>query len=388
MGVLHEHERPSLPPRLGRQGHLPIFANRLLWPLPCSVTEGDGQRRRLAEAEPPPTIRDIAEIAGVAISTVSRALSNPGRVNARTRSRVEAIAAELNYVPSSNGRALRSGRTNRVALLVPDVTNPFYFDLIRATQRELKAAGYTQILVDTEESADAEADAFRMLRSSVDGFILAASRLEDHALTERAATVPFVIINRTSPRVPQVLIDSLDGYRQVLEHLYSLGHRRFAYVGPSDSWMSDQRWNALEQKAQELDMIAVQVSGFNPLFTSGAAAGDAFLRTGATACLASNDLLAIGILKRFQERGIRVPEDVSIVGCDDTFAAIICHPPLTTITEPIEEAGRLATLMLLSRLRSDRKTGIRDHIVLPTHLTVRGTTGPCTQEARDKGGPS
>jgi len=352
------------------------------------VTEGDGQRRRPAEAEPPPTIRDIAEIAGVAISTVSRALSNPGRVNALTRSRVEKIAAELNYVPSSNGRALRSGRTNRVALLVPDVTNPFYFDLIRATQRELKAAGYTQILVDTEESADAEADAFRVLRSSVDGFILAASRLEDDALTEKAATVPFVIINRTSPQVPQVLIDSVDGYRQVLEHLYSLGHRRFAYVGRSNSWISDQRWNALEQKAQELGMIAVLVSGFNPLFTSGAAAGDAFLRTGATACLASNDLLAIGILKRFQERGISVPGDVSIVGSHDTFAAIICHPPLTTITEPIEEAGRLATLMLLSRLRTDRNTGMRDHIVLPTHLTVRGTTGPCTQEARDKGGPS
>lgn len=330
-------------------------------------------------AEGPPTIRDIAELAGVAMSTVSRALSNPERVNDRTRSRIEAIAAELNYVPSTYGRALSSGRTKTIALLVPDVTNPYYFDLIRATQLELKAAGYTQILVDTEESAEAEADALRMLRSAADGFILAASRLDDHALAEAAATVPLVIINRTSPRVPQVLIDTLDGYRQVLEHIYSLGHRRFAYVGPSGSWMSNQRWNALEEKAQELDMIAVQVSGFNPRFTSGAAAGDAFLRTEATACLASNDLLAIGILKRFQERGIRVPEDVSIVGCDDTFTAIICHPPLTTITEPIEKAGRLATSMLLSRLRSGRKPAFRDQVSLPTYLTVRGTTGPAPE---------
>ncbi len=351
------------------------------------MSEEVRRRRRATQPEKPPTIRDIAQIAGVAVSTVSRALADPERVNVHTRSRIQAIADELNYVPSSKGRALSSGRTKTVALLVPDVTNPYYFDVIRATQSELKAAGYSQLLVDTEESAESEADTLRTLRPSVDGFILAASRLEDDALADAAAVVPLVVINRTSPGVPRVFIDTLDGYRQVLEHLYSLGHRRFAYVGATGSWLSQQRWRSLEAKAKELGMTAVQLGG-SPGLAHGAAAADAFLRTGATACLASNDLLAIGILKRFQERGIQVPDHISVVGCDDTFAAVICDPPLTTITEPIEKAGRFATQILLSHLRGDRMSGHRDQIVLPTYLTVRGTTGQVAQELAATPGPA
>lgn len=122
-----------------------------------------------------PTIRDIAEIAGVATSTVSRALSNPQRVNARTREKIERIAAELHYVPSTQARGLSSGRTGVIAVLVPDITNPFYFDIIRGTQYQLKASGYTQLLVDTEEATDVELDTLRKLRRSTDGVILAAS---------------------------------------------------------------------------------------------------------------------------------------------------------------------------------------------------------------------
>ena len=167
---------------------------------PSPAPAGEDQRM--------PTIRDIAERAGVATSTVSRALSNPQRVNARTRERIEKIAAELHYVPSTQARGLSSGRTGAIAVLVPDVTNPFYFDIIRGTQNQLKAAGYTQLLVDTEEATDVELDALRRLRRTADGIILAASRLTDAQLAEAASRQSLVTINRATAVAPTVLIDT------------------------------------------------------------------------------------------------------------------------------------------------------------------------------------
>ncbi|BCW04333.1 MULTISPECIES: LacI family DNA-binding transcriptional regulator [Micrococcaceae] len=325
----------------------------------------------------PPTIRDVAELAGVATSTVSRALSNPGRVNRVTRERVEQAAASLNYVPSSQARGLSSGRTNAIALLVPDVTNPFYFDIIRGTQNQLKAAGYTQLLVDTEESAEMEADTLRKMQRTADGFILAASRLTDAQILEAASTQAIVTINRSSANAPTVMIDTPGAVVQALEHLTSLGHSKICYVGgPASSWSNAKRWKTFEDESRERGLITSHVGPFTPKTTSGAAAADAAARTGATACIVFNDLLAIGMLQRLRERGIRVPEDMSIVGCDDIFGADFCNPPLTTIASPIEQAGRVAVSMLLAQLDPLHAGSTRRLAVMPTHLTVRGSTGP------------
>ncbi|WP_426989497.1 LacI family DNA-binding transcriptional regulator [Pseudarthrobacter sp. Y6] len=327
-------------------------------------------------AEKVPTIRDVAELAGVATSTVSRALSNPDRVNRRTRERIEQVAAQLNYVPSSQARALSSGRANAVAVLVPDITNPFYFDIIRGTQHQLKAAGYTQLLVDTEESAEMEADALQKMRRSADGFILAASRLTDAQLAEAAAQHHLVTINRASANAPTVVIDTPSAIIQALEHLVSLGHSRICYVGgPASSWSNAKRWKAFDDEATRRGLTTFRVGPFAPKTTSGAAAADGAAHTGATACIVFNDLLAIGMLQRLRERGIRVPEDMSIVGCDDIFGADFCNPPLTTMASPIEQAGRVAVSMLLSQLNPLHGGTSRRLAVMPTHLTVRGSTG-------------
>src|SRR5689334_21915378 len=136
-------------------------------------------RWRNMRARRPVTITDIAKATGVAPSTVSRALNKPGRVSAATRERIEAAARELDYVPNSPARALSSGRTGTIAVLVSDVTNPFYFGLIRGTQQQLKAAGYAQLLVDTEDSGEHEAEMLRKMRRWMDGAILTASRLPE-----------------------------------------------------------------------------------------------------------------------------------------------------------------------------------------------------------------
>ncbi|ADX71883.1 transcriptional regulator, LacI family [Pseudarthrobacter phenanthrenivorans Sphe3] len=328
-----------------------------------------------AGTDRPATIHDIAALCGVAASTVSRALSTPDRVNIRTRQRIQAAAAELNYMPNSQAKALSSGRTGAVGVLVPDITNPFYFDLIRGTQLQLKAAGYTQLLVDTEESDEVEASTLEQLRKTADGVIVAASRLTDDALLAAAGKAPLVTINRDVEGVPAVIIDTPSATSQALDHLVSLGHTQVAYIaGPLTSQSSERRWTALSDAARERGVEVRSLGPFAPKTQSGAAAADAAVHSGVTACIAFNDLIAIGMLQRLRERGIRVPEEMSIVGCDDIFGADFCNPPLTTMASPIEQAGRVAVSMLLAKLNPLAGGGIRNRSVMPTHLTVRGST--------------
>ncbi|MGH3486381.1 MAG: LacI family DNA-binding transcriptional regulator, partial [Actinopolymorphaceae bacterium] len=160
-----------------------------------------------------PTIRDVAAHCGVATSTVSRAFSHPGRVNPATRQRILDAAAEMGYRPNPIARALPSGRTRTLGLLVPDITNPFFLDLIRGAERAAAAAGYTLVLADTAESTDTEATVVDRLTRAVDGFVLASPRLSDARLRAAYASVPLVVVNRRVPPVPGVLIDSAHGTR-------------------------------------------------------------------------------------------------------------------------------------------------------------------------------
>lgn len=343
-----------------------------------------------ATACKPSTLSDVAALAGVAISTASRALANPTRVNATTRQKIERAADQLRYVPNSSARALTSGRTQTIAVVLPDISNPFYFDIIRGTQRQLKAAGYTQVLVDTEESGELEEQLLAKLQRSCDGAVLAATRLPTSRIVAINRTLPLVTINRPSGGVGSVVIDTAQGIVQAVEHLVSLGHRHIVYVsGPSSSWSNERRWRAIGRTTKRLRVEVSRTAPFSPRTTSGAAAADAAVNTGATACITFNDLVAIGMLERFRQRSITVPADISVVGCDDIFGASFCYPPLTTLTAPIEQAGRSAVDLLLSATGSTtpgsiitrsstqpgRPTG-SPTIVLPTHLTIRGTTGP------------
>jgi DNA-binding LacI/PurR family transcriptional regulator len=335
---------------------------------------------------PPPrpaTLADVAKVAGVAVSTVSRALSNPGRVHPQTRERIEQAARELRYVANSSARALSSGRTGTVAVLVSDITNPFYFDIIRGTQQHLKAAGYSQLLVDTDESAELEGSMVTRLQQTCDGAILTAPRLTDAQLQRLTEVTPLVTINRPRAGLGSVIIDTASGVEQAMQHLASLNHRTVVYAsGPKSSWSNERRWRAVLRAGAKLGIEVTRTGPFPPKQTSGSAAADAVLNTGATACIAFNDLLAIGMLARFRERGVAVPADLSIVGCDDIFGADFCDPPLTTLTAPIEQASRLAVTMLLARITATDPSQLATAATLPTHLTVRRSTGPAPRHQR------
>ena len=325
---------------------------------------------------PGPTIYDVAEAAGVATSTVSRAFSHPGRVSTRTRERVHAVATELGYRPSPHARALLSGRHHTVAMVVSDITNPHYFELIRGAEMRAKASEYTLVLVNAEESPRIEYDQVQRLVPAVDGFVLAASRLPDENLLQISAQRPVVLMNRELTGLPSVVLDHAQGCRQIVEHLASLGHRRLVYLaGPRNSWMAGTRWTALRSAAEELGVEATRIGPFTPRVSQGGAAADGALHSGATALVAHNDLLAIGVVQRLRQRSVRVPEDVSVVGFDDIFASSLCTPTLTTLGGAHAEVGRSAVEVLLQISNQPNRSEPATQIALPAELVIRDSTG-------------
>jgi DNA-binding LacI/PurR family transcriptional regulator len=336
-------------------------------------------KRRSDTARETVTILDVARVAGVATSTVSRALSQPGRVSETTRRHVANVADQLGYRPNAQARSLSSGKTRSLALLIPGVTNPYFFDLIRGTQTEAKVRGYRHMLVDTEGLAELEDEYLRELTGSVDGVVLAGSRLSDERVFEIAASLPMVVVNREIEGVASVVVDTSTAVTQALNYLASLGHSRVAFLGgPITSWSNRKRWEALQAASARLDIECLNLGHFGDT-QSGAAAADAALHHKVTAGLFFNDMLAIAGLKRFAELGVSVPGDFSVVGCDDIFGADFCNPPLTTLTARIDEVARTATNMLLTRLLG--LPTVREHERVPASLTVRQSTGPAPERA-------
>ena len=321
------------------------------------------------------TLSEIARACGVAPSTVSRALANPNRVSPAMYERIARKAREMGYESAMlpEGRDRLSSGT--IALVLPNLSNPFNLDLIRGCQAQAQAAEFLFLMVSTEESVHVETTWLVELSQTVDGIVLASPRAEDSVLSGIADNVPIVTLNREVPWLSGVLIDTPAGCSQALEYLVSLGHRRIAYVrGPESSWSDQARLEALSARAAHHEVELVPVGNFLPSVASGAAAADAVALSGATACIFFNDTLAIGALDRFKQRGIRVPEEMSVVGCDDIFAASFSDPPLTTVTALGERAGRAAADLLISQFSQRDRTHRIDRQA--THLSVRESTGP------------
>ncbi len=322
-----------------------------------------------------PTLADVAEAAGVAMSTVSRAFSRPQRVNHRTREHVLRIATELGYVPNPSAQALGSGRTRTIALLVPDITNPYFSGVIKGAERGAAAAGLTLVLGDTAENPTAEAELVRRLERAVDGFVISASRLTDEELRGAAQRSPITLVNRATAGLGCVVADFDAGTRQIVDHLASHGHRSFVFAGgPAESWSGARRWQGLQAAAADRGMEARRSGPYLPTLGGGPAAADAAVASGATSVVCHNDMLAIGVMRRLGERGCRIPEDVSVVGFDDMFGSEFCHPTLTTLAERTEEAGSRAVELLVQQIPNRQTEGPTR--VLPTHLVVRSSTGP------------
>jgi DNA-binding LacI/PurR family transcriptional regulator len=318
------------------------------------------------------TLHDVAREAGVAVSTVSRALTRPGRINAVTQAHIEEVARRLGYRPNRIARAVASGRTQMLGVLLADVTNPHHFGLVRGAEAQAHAAGRTLVLGDTHGEAEREAEHLDRLGSVVDGIVLASSRLPDADLLDLAQRLPVVLHNREVAGLPSVVADFADGARQVVAHLATLHHRTIAYLsGPREAWSEAQGWAGVSAAAADAGVTARRLGPFPPTLDGGPAAAEAGLWSGATALVAFNDLLAIGVLRHLERRGVAVPGTVSVTGFDDVFGSDFCHPPLTTVATPLEEAGRTLIDVLLAL--EDGATE-RRQVVLAAQLRVREST--------------
>lgn len=321
----------------------------------------------------PPTIYDIARLTGVSPSTVSRALNKPGRLNAQTERRIRDAAAELGYRINPMARALPTGKTGTLGLLVSDITNPVYFDLVRAAERVASETGMTIVFADSQEDPELERATAERLQTSVDGLLLVGSRLEDHQIQELSSVKPLVVVNRLVAGLPAVVPDVRPGITTALERLREAGHRRIAYLaGPEASWMNGQRWQHAFQIAVDWDMSIVEIKTNAPTREGGAEAFGRVKAADVSAVLAYNDLVALGLLRACRDHGLDVPGRLSIVGFDDIFGADLPTPALSTIRMPLTLLGERGIRRLLIEIDGGPSA---DEAALPTEFVDRESIG-------------
>jgi DNA-binding LacI/PurR family transcriptional regulator len=330
------------------------------------------------------TLRDVARAAGVSAATASRALAaEPGAVATDRRERVLRAADELGY--RRPGAAPATTPSRRVGVIVPDMENPFFSGMVKGIGHRARAAGVTVFVADADEDSQVEAELVRGMASQVDGLVLCSPRMSDAALAALPDDLQVLLLNRECAGLPSIAVDNADGVRQALEHVHALGHRRIAYAGgPADSWSDQERRRGLHAAVAALpDVDLVEVGHFPPVFAGGVAAADLVVAAGATAVIAHNDLVALGVLDRLRARGIDVPGQVSVVGFDDVPAATQVSPALTTVAIPIRMLGRAAVDVLLDG--ADGRGGRRpiEPAVrrVAVSLVVRGSTGPAPRPA-------
>ncbi|MCW2765416.1 MAG: transcriptional regulator, LacI family [Nocardioides sp.] len=331
-----------------------------------------------------PTLRDVAEAAGVHAATASRAL-NPatrGLVNVDTARRVIKVADSLGYRPNPIARGLKTARSGTVGVVIPDLTNPLFPPIARGIERGLEAAGYSALLVNTDNDSGRErAQVESLLSRQVEGLIVATALVEHPLLEElHRRGVPMVMVHRRPDgfEVPSILPDDAAGVRLAVEHLAALGHRRIAHLaGPTTTSTGVVRARAFHSAVRDLGLDA------DPSLTttcalwseeSGAVALRRLLDGGAdlTAVVAGNDLIALGCYDVFTERGIECPADISVVGFNDMPFLDKLRPPLTTVAIPHHEIGTEAARLLLDAIGDPTRPS--RSVLFPLSLVVRGST--------------
>ncbi|WP_026621215.1 LacI family transcriptional regulator, repressor for deo operon, udp, cdd, tsx, nupC, and nupG (plasmid) [Ensifer sp. WSM1721] len=331
-----------------------------------------------------PKIKDIAEKAGVSAATVSRALADSALVTAETRQRVLDLARELNYRPNVSARNLRTRKSMSVLLVVRDVGNPFYLDILKGVEATAREAGYSVLMGNTENDPARETEYFNMLRDGhADGMILMTGKLPPaggrlSGWSHLPVVVALEMIEGSG--LPHVQVDNVAAARGAVEHLIALGHRRIAHIsGPVPEPMSLCRREGYRLAMREAGLAipdGYEVRGDFLLESGEQCCRSLFvLAEPPTALFVANDEMAFGAVHELRRMGRDVPGDVSIVGFDDLYLSKAFYPALTTVSQPRAEIGRKAMALLLGIL-SGGSTHVTEPLVLPTVLNIRGSTAP------------
>ncbi|WP_207454002.1 LacI family DNA-binding transcriptional regulator [Herbiconiux sp. SYSU D00978] len=321
------------------------------------------------------TIAEVAKAAGVSPATVSRVMNDRFVGDPAVAERVRAVAADLSYSPSHFARSLALGQTKAIAFIVPDLANPAFQAVLSGLSKAAGRDGYRVLVADSSENPDEEPLLAREVRRRCDAIVLCAPRMSDEELSEIAGSLePLVLINRTGSgdAVPSLAIDYRAGIRSLAEHLHSLGHRHLVYVeGPERSVSNRYRRDGLEEFERDTPGARVTRVAGGATTDDGIAAAPRVRETGATAALAFNDLVAIGLLNGLVDLGVEVPAEISVTGFDDIPFARFTTPPLTTASVPHPELGTQAWQRLLAVIRGEDP---EPDLVLQPHVEIRSST--------------
>ncbi len=352
------------------------------------------------------TVRDVAQKAGVSISTVSRVLTGSARVSPELRQRVIDAVEELGYRPNALARGLRMRRTAVIGLLIPDISNPFFGQLARVVEDAANNRGYSILLCNSQNSRAREVQYLDLLRQQqVDGVLVVTSGAMGEELEEffKLTGAAVLALDRRIPQFkgPWIGGDPYPGARQAVQHLLDLGHRNIGLVrGVEGNISSDERYKALNRALVEAGLPEERWTWVGEYtLETGIAAGLALAELPAqkrpTAVIATSEFSAYGLIEGVSRHGISVPDQLSVVGYDNTAFAEVFRPALTVIAQPIEEMGELAVdfiLRMINNAEQDEQlppvapvAGMRppaavkeavEDAVLPTYLVIRSSTAP------------
>jgi DNA-binding LacI/PurR family transcriptional regulator len=326
-------------------------------------------------------IREVAKRAGVSTATVSRVVNGTAPVDARTEKRVRAAIQRSGYYPNTHARTLGTGKSHIYGLIISDIENPFFPELVKCFERLAVERSHEVLIANTDyQAARMEGCVRRMLERKVDGVAIMTSEMDPQliqTLSGRGIPIVFLDTGSVGPGISNISLDYDSGVDQAIDHLTSLGHRRIAFVsGPADLASARTRYDAflasLRRKKVECSKELIRTG--NHRFDGGYAAMQDILklRQRPTAVLASNDLTAIGIMGALYEAGLRVPEDISVVGFDDIALSGFMSPPLTTIRVSRADIAGFAFTSLYAASQLGKTEGVT-HIVR-AELAIRQST--------------
>lgn len=330
------------------------------------------------------SIREVARHAGVSVATVSNVLNRPDIVAPATRERVRASIRALGFVRNEAARRLRSGRSNMVGLVLIDVGNPVFTDFAASVEEVVAAAGYAVMLCSSSGSAEKQARYVALLQEQrAEGIIVTPVAAADRSLADiRRRGTPLVVLER-APRGSRYcavgIDDSLGGYLAV-QHLVAVGHRRIAFVGgPLSMVPMQERLTGAHRAAVEGSAELVEVSTVGFGVADGRAAATVLAATPRqwrpTAVFCGNDVLALGVLQELNSRGLRVPQDVALVGYDDIGFAAAAAVPLSSVRQPSDRIGRLAAELVIEEIGSTRHRH-RQTVFAPELVVRESSAGP------------
>jgi len=334
------------------------------------------------------TLKDIAKRANVNVSTVSRALNDSSEINEDTKKMIRAIAAEMHYTPNMSARALTGKGTMSIGIIIPEVISGYFAQMVNFIEEELKAQSYSLIVGMTHHDYREEIhymDVFA--KRKVDGIILAFSMYKElekslHTMKNHYK-MPMVLIQtfKHFPDYDYIVVDDMQGIDSAIRHLYELGHRDIGFI--ADQISSKLRFEAFKQgmKNSGLKVNDRFVKIGNEMFEEGGYLQAQELlneKEMPTAIFAGYDHMAIGAMRAFQEHGLRVPEDISIIGYDNIREGAYLPIPLTTVSPPIRDMTRVGVKLLLDKIK-EKDNAVIQHVSLKPELIIRNTTGACSK---------